>query len=88
MHSRFASVVPTARLARLRGLISLQTNWGANGSEDLPAFEAELDVTRETVVHEAAESCQENSLIDFGERRLVHTGNSSRRFELILFPTM
>ena len=31
-------------------------NWGANRSEDLPAFEAELVVTREPVVREAAET--------------------------------
>jgi hypothetical protein len=52
-------------------------NWGANRSEDLPAFEAELVVTQEAVVREAAEGCQENCLIDFGERRMVHTGNST-----------
>ena len=77
MHSRFASAVPTTRLARLGGLVSLQMNWGANRSEDLPAFEAELVVTREPVVREAAEGCQENCLIDFGERRMVDTGNST-----------
>ena len=77
MHSRFASAVPTTRLARLGGLVSLQMNWGAKRSEDLPAFEAELVVTREPVVREAAEGCQENCLIDFGERRMVDTGNST-----------
>jgi hypothetical protein len=55
-----------------------------DGSEDLPTFEAELDVTREAVLREAAESCQENSLVDFGERPWVHTRNSSRGCESIL----
>jgi hypothetical protein len=71
-------VFSAIRAADLRDLAAL---------EDLPAFEAELDVTREAVLRDVAESCQENCLIDLGERRWVHATNFSRGRESVLYPT-
>jgi hypothetical protein len=59
----------------------------ADCPENLPAFEAEIEVAREATLREPLERCQENLLIDFGECGCIHTTISIRGWASVQHPT-
>jgi hypothetical protein len=84
----YARPVPIDALQRfIRRLIGVGNVDLADCPENLPTFEAEIEVARETTLRETLEGRQENFLIDFGECGCIHTTTSIRRREYVQHPT-